>query len=51
MKYILATLFAISNAAAVAHHDDTFYEEYEVGGHSHSAEDDGSNAVTSVPRP
>jgi len=40
MKYYLVTLVALANAASISgnklrHHDGTFYEEYNVGGHSH----------------
>lgn len=28
--------------AGLGHHDDTFYEEYEVGGHSHPRDEDDS---------
>ena len=47
MKYILVTLLAISKAANVGHHDDTFYEEYVVGGHSHP--DDGTETAAIIP--
>ena len=31
--------------AGLGHHDDTFYEEYEVGGHSHPADEDDLGIV------
>ena len=39
MKIILATLVALAsvNGSKIQHHEGTFYEEYNVGGHSHAA--------------
>ena len=39
MKIILATFAAITGASRIGHHDDTFYQEYNVGGHSHAPTD------------
>ena len=40
MKIILATLATIASASRIGHHDDTFYQEYNVGGHSHQRTDE-----------
>merc|ERR1712029_1004648 len=53
MKYLIATLVALANASRVQHHEGTFYEDYEVGGHSHAntptATDDYAHLKPSPP--
>jgi len=51
MKIILATLATIASASRIGHHDDTFYQEYNVGGHSHTRTDEDELDETSLGRP
>ena len=51
MKIILATLATIASASRIGHHDDTFYQEYNVGGHSHTRTDEDELDGTSLDYP
>ena len=37
---LVVASFSQVTAGLARHHDDTFYEEYEVGGHSHPVDED-----------
>ena len=51
MKSILsASLVALVSAGRLSHHEGTFYEEYNVGGHSHP-KSDGPHTEYTGPMP